>query len=34
MQGATQVIRFDWFIKRMLRDKADYKVLEGLLTAL
>ena len=34
MQDATQVIRFDWFIKRMLRDKADYKVLEGFLTAL
>jgi predicted transposase/invertase (TIGR01784 family) len=34
MSDATQVIRFDWFIKRMLRDKADYKVLEGFLTAL
>ncbi len=33
-KDSTKVIRFDWFIKRMLRDKSDYKVLEGLLTAL
>ena len=25
-------IRFDWAIKRMLRDKANFAVLEGLLT--
>ncbi|MGL5085418.1 MAG: Rpn family recombination-promoting nuclease/putative transposase [Clostridium sp.] len=29
-----KLIRFDWFIKKMLRDKSDYKVLEGFLTAL
>jgi predicted transposase/invertase (TIGR01784 family) len=34
MGETTQVVRFDWFIKRMLRDKADYKVLEGFLSAL
>ncbi len=33
-KDSTKVIRFDWFIKRMLRDKSDYNVLEGLLTAL
>ena len=27
-------IRFDWAMKRMLRDKANYAVLEGLLTTL
>ena len=27
-------IRFDWAMKRMLRDKANYAVLEGLLTIL
>ena len=27
-------IRFDWFVKRMLRDKANYDVLEGLMTVL
>ena len=30
----NKLIRFDWFIKKMLRDKSDYKVLEGVLTAL
>lgn len=25
-------IRFDWAIKRLLRDKANFSVLEGLLT--
>lgn len=30
----NKLIRFDWFIKKMLRDKSDYKVLEGFLTAL
>lgn len=34
MSDSTQVIRFDWFIKKMLRDKSDYKVLEGFLSAL
>ncbi len=27
-------IRFDWAMKRMLRDKANFAVLEGLLTVL
>ena len=27
-------IRFDWAMKRMLRDKANHAVLEGLMTAL
>ena len=27
-------IRFDWAMKRMLRDKANFGVLEGLLTVL
>lgn len=28
------LIRFDWAIKRLLRNKADYLVLEGFLTEL
>ena len=27
-------IRFDWAMKRLLRDKANFAVLEGLLTTL
>lgn len=27
-------VRFDWAMKRMLRDKANFAVLEGLLTVL
>ena len=27
-------IRFDWAMKRLLRDKANFSVLEGLLTTL
>ena len=27
-------IRFDWAMKRMLRDKANFGVLEGLITVL
>ena len=27
-------IRFDWAMKRLLRDKANYAVIEGLLTTL
>ena len=27
-------IRFDWAVKRMLRDKANFDVLEGLITVL
>ena len=29
-----QYIRFDWAAKRMLRDKANFAVLEGLMTVL
>lgn len=27
-------VRFDWAMKRMLRDKANFAILEGLLTVL
>ena len=30
----TDLVRFDWAIKRLLRNKADYVVVEGLLTVL
>lgn len=33
MQG-TDYIRFDWAIKRMLRDKANFAILEGLISVL
>ena len=29
-----QYVRFDWAMKRMLRDKANHAVLEGLITVL
>ena len=29
-----KLIRFDWFIKKMLRDKADFEILEGFLSEL
>lgn len=29
-----RLIRFDWAMKRMLRDKANFAVLEGLVTVL
>src|ERR1700722_18876148 len=29
-----QLVRFDWAIKNLLRDKADYDVLEGFLSEL
>lgn len=32
--GKEKYIRFDWAMKRLLRDKANYGVLEGLLTSL
>ena len=32
--GKDSYIRFDWAIKRLLRDKANFSVLEGLLTVL
>ena len=36
MQKVTRLklIRFDWFIKKMLRDKADFEILEGFLSEL
>ena len=30
----SNLIRFDWAIKRLLRNKADYSVLEGFLSEL
>ena len=30
----AQYIRFDWAMKRLLRDKANFAVLEGLITTL
>ena len=30
----TNFIRFDWAMKRLLRNKANYVVLEGFLTTL
>lgn len=29
-----QLVRFDWFIKNLLRDKADFEILEGFLSEL
>lgn len=34
MQKGPQYIRFDWAMKRLLRDKANFGVLEGFLTTL
>lgn len=34
MENSNKLIRFDWFIKKMLRDKSNFKVLEGFLSAL
>lgn len=34
MNNSNQVIRFDWAKKRLLRNKANFSVLEGLLTTL
>jgi predicted transposase/invertase (TIGR01784 family) len=30
----TEVVRFDWFIKHMFRDKTDFEILEGFLSEL
>jgi predicted transposase/invertase (TIGR01784 family) len=30
----TEIVRFDWFIKHMFRDKADFEILEGFLSEL
>ncbi|MBQ8008508.1 MAG: PD-(D/E)XK nuclease family transposase, partial [Bacteroidaceae bacterium] len=34
MYKDSEYIRFDWAIKRILRDKANFGVLEGLMTVL
>ena len=34
MNADNKYIRFDWAVKRMLRDKANFGVLEGLITVL
>ena len=34
MESTNKYIRFDWAVKRMLRDKANFAVLEGLITVL
>ena len=34
MNEENKFIRFDWAAKRILRDKANFGVLEGLLTVL
>ena len=34
MEVNNKYIRFDWVVKRMLRDKANFAVLEGLITVL
>ena len=34
MNNSNQIIRFDWAMKRLLRNKANFSVLEGLLTTL
>ena len=34
IEGKEQFVRFDWAMKRLLRNKADYVVLEGLITTL
>ncbi len=33
-QPKSQTIRFDWAMRRLLRNKANFSVLEGLLTTL
>jgi hypothetical protein len=34
MKNETKLVRFDWAIKYLLRDKANFDILEGFLTAL
>jgi hypothetical protein len=34
MNDDKRIISFDWAVKRMLRDKANFGVLEGLMTVL
>ena len=34
MNDDKRIVRFDWAVKRMLRDKANFGVLEGLMKVL
>jgi predicted transposase/invertase (TIGR01784 family) len=34
MNNNKQLVRFDWFIKNLLRDKVDFEILEGFLSEL
>ena len=34
MNGCDKYIRFDWAAKKILRDKANFSILEGLITVL
>ncbi len=34
MSKVKQLVRFDWFIKNLLRDKVDFEILEGFLSEL
>lgn len=34
MNDDKRIVRFDWAVKRMLRDKANFAVLEGLMKVL
>ncbi|MDZ7880386.1 MAG: PD-(D/E)XK nuclease family transposase [Saprospiraceae bacterium] len=34
MKNVTELVRFDWFIKFMFRDKSDFEILEGFLSEL
>ena len=34
MNVENKYVRFDWAVKRMLRNKANFSVLEGLITVL
>ena len=34
MESTNKYIHFDWAVKHMLRDKANFAVLEGLITVL
>ncbi|MDZ7877337.1 MAG: hypothetical protein U5L45_06695 [Saprospiraceae bacterium] len=34
MKNVTELVRFDWFIKFMFRDKSDFDILEGFLSEL
>jgi hypothetical protein len=34
MPKTTHLIRFDWFVKNMLKDKSNFVILEGFLSEL